>query len=120
MEITVKTLPHNEQRYDTVGDYWIEKGIMLIRVSDMKNEDYAFLVSLHEQIEAYLTFKRGIKEPDIMAFDIEHSDCDDPGSLPDAPYYKEHLFATAIEMLVAEQLNVNWQEYDKAILEVTR
>src|SRR5664280_805781 len=111
MEISIKTIPHNQQRYETVGDYWWdENGNLQIRVSDMGNQDFEYLVAEHELKEAYLCKKRGIKEPDIMAFDIAHPDSDEPGAEPDAPYYKEHMFASAIEMLIAEQLNVNWQE----------
>jgi len=115
MEITVKTLPHNEQRYNTCGDYWIEKGIILVRVSDLKNEDYAFLIAIHEQIEAYLTFKRGIKEPDIMKFDIEFKGEGEPGDSKDAPYRKEHFFATTIERLLAAEIGVDWKDYSDAV-----
>ena len=115
MEISIKTIPHNQQRYETVGDYWWENGNLQIRVSDMGNQDFEYLVAEHELKEAYLCKKRGIKEPDIMAFDIAHPNSDDPGSEPDAPYYKEHFFTEAIERLIAGQLNINWQEYGKAI-----
>ena len=115
MEVDIRTIPHDYQRYETVGDYYIENGKVNIRVSDMGNEDYEFLVAIHEFIEEYLTRKRGIKEEDILKFDIEHGDSEEVGAEPNAPYYKEHLFASAVEMLLAEQLMVNWQEYDKKV-----
>ena len=116
MEIHIKTIPQIEQRYATVGDYWWDKdGSLQIRVSELGNEDMEFLVAIHELTESYICEKRGIKEPDIMAFDIAHIDSDDPGALPDAPYFKEHFFAETIERLIAGQLNINWQEYDKTI-----
>lgn len=49
-----------------------------------------------------------------MQFDLAHLDSDDPGMLPDAPYHKEHILATAIEMLVAQALDIDWDEYEKA------
>ena len=115
MEITVKTIPHDAQRYKTVGDYWVFPGVINVRVSDTGRNDYSFLIAIHEIIEAYLTYKRGIEETKIMAFDIAHSLSEEPGAEPDSPYYQEHLFATAIEMLVAEQLKINWEEYSKAV-----
>ncbi len=42
MDIHIKTVPHKEQRYNTVGDYWIEDRVIQIRVSEMGNEDYEF------------------------------------------------------------------------------
>ena len=87
----------------------------------MGNEDYEFLVAVHELIEQYLCKKRNIKEPDISAFDIEFEknrqpgNEDEPGDDPSAPYRKEHFFATSIERLIAAELGVDWQEYDKKI-----
>jgi hypothetical protein len=118
MEILIKTIPHKDQRYETAGDYWFDGDKIDVRVSDMANDDYAFLVAVHELVELYLTKKKGISEPDIMAFDIAHPDSSEPGAEPDAPYYKEHLFASAIEMLMAGQLGINWQDYDKKIMEL--
>lgn len=122
MKIKIRTISHEKQRYPTVGDY-VERqdGTTIISVSDMGNEDYAFLVALHELIEAHLTKKRGIKEEDISEFDevfeshrIE-GNTDEPGDHVDAPYRKEHFFATSIERLVAGELGIEWNEYDNAI-----
>jgi hypothetical protein len=123
MEIVIMTIPHKEQRYETVGDYW--KGLggsTQIRVSDMDNADYEFLVALHELVEQKLCEKRGIKEEDITAFDIEfennraEDDDSEPGDDPMAPYKKEHLFATGIEKLVAAELGIDWKTYDEKVM----
>ena len=118
MEISVKTLPHDKQRYNTCGDYWFNDGLIHIRVSDMKNEDYAFLVAIHEQIEAYLTQKRGIDEKEITLFDTSYQGEGEPGDAKDAPYRKEHFFATTIERLIAAELNVDWNEYEKTNMSI--
>jgi hypothetical protein len=125
MYIRIKSIPYKEQRYPTCGDYWIDKnGVKQFRVNDMGNEDYHFLVSIHEQIEEYLTQRRGLKESDIMAFDVmfekereegKHAPDDEPGDDPSAPYHHEHVFAETIERLLAIQMDVNWAEYGKAI-----
>lgn len=117
----IKTIPHNEHRYDTVGDYYDKDGKKLFRISDMGNEDYEFLVSIHEQIEEYLTRKRGIKCEDIDKFDMyyenarQEGDITEPGNSPLAPYFKEHQFATSIEKQIADELGVDWEEYDKVV-----
>ena len=73
MKIQLRTIPHTKQKYETCGNYWVDQnGVRQIRVSDMGNEDYAFLVGLHEQIEQHLCLKRGITEESISAFDIAY------------------------------------------------
>ena len=119
MEIHIKTIPHSEHRYPTCGDYWEDSdGVLQIRVSEMGNEDYEYLVAGHELRESYLCKKRGIAEPDITAFDIQF-DKDgkegEPGDDPLSPYRREHFFSTSIERLEAAELNVDWGKYDEAI-----
>ena len=123
MKIQLKTIPHSSQRYETVGDYWVDQnGVRHIRISDMGNEDYEFLVGLHEQIEQHLCLKRGITEESISAFDIAYEanrpegDESEPGDHPDSPYRKEHFFATNIERMIALELGVEFAEYSKAVM----
>jgi hypothetical protein len=115
MRIAIQTIPAIEQRYETLGDYWMDgDGTMQIRVSDMGNEYYEFLCAIHEAIEFMLCRRCGISEPDIMAFDIAHPELHEPGEHPDAPYRKEHNFAQHIEYLIARQMNMDWQDYEAA------
>lgn len=116
MNISIKSIPHNEQRYPTVGDYWeTDSGKIGIVVSKMSDERYEFLVALHELIEMALCKKYGVTFESIDTFDKANLDSDDPGSLPDAPYRKYHEMATAIEMIVAQSLGVDWVEYDSEV-----
>lgn len=119
MKIHMKTIPHENHRYPTVGDWFIHKnGAITIDVSDMKNEDYAFLVAIHEAIEVWLCRKRGVSEEAVNAFDIAYEknrpegDVSEPGDHPDAPYQREHIFATKIERLLAAELGIDWGHYD--------
>ena len=123
--INLKSIPHKEHRYETVGDYFKLFGNWEFRVSKMSNPDYEFLVIFHELIEWYLTQKRGITEKDIKKFDIQyekereqglHSQEDEPGFDKKAPYVKEHTFATKIEKLMAKELGVNWKSYGKEVM----
>lgn len=122
MKIIIKIIPHTKQRYETVGDWKFNKnGNLHINVSDMQNDNYAFLVGLHEMIEAWLCKKRGIKEEDITAFDMnfelnrKKNNIDEPGDSVKSPYHKEHVFATTIEKMVASILTINWNKYSKTV-----
>ena len=123
MKIQLRTIPHTEQRYETVGDWEnLPDGSLRISVSDMGNDDYAFLVAIHEAVEVWLCNKRGITDEAVSAFDIEYEknrpegDESEPGDHPDAPYRKEHFFATNIERMIALELGVDWEKYDKAVM----
>jgi len=120
--INIGIIPHNEHRYETVGDYWYPSSSkMEVRISDMQNEDYEFLVLMHELIEAHLCRKRGIEEPAIKVFDEtfeanrKPGNTDEPGFDPTAPYFKEHCFATFIETQLAEELGIDWEEYSNVV-----
>lgn len=117
MHIEIDTINHCTQRYDTVGDWFYEpeRATMRIKVSSLPDERYEFLVALHELIEQKLCEHDGVSEETVSAYDIAHPESDDPGSEPDAPYRAQHEFATAIEMLVAQRLGVDWKAYDDAV-----
>lgn len=128
MHYSIITIPHSDQRYQTAGDYFLKTQgrakLSCIMVSKMGNEDYEFLIGIHELVEQYLTRKRGIKEEDITAFDLDFENkrmrglvgfTDEPGDDPSAPYQNEHSFATAVERMVAAALGVKWADYEKAI-----
>lgn len=117
--IDVRTRLHKTQRYDTCGNWafrnCIETGDLIVAVSRMRDWRYEALVAVHEIIEALLCKARGISEEAVTAFDKAHPDADEPGDHPDAPYGREHCFATLIERLLATEFGVDWAEYEKAI-----
>ena len=118
-KIIIKTIPDTHQRYNTVGDYYTDKeGNRIFTVSDMDNWKYEFLVTIHELVENALCQSRGISDEMIDAFDISfekerlsNPDIGMPGDATNAPYFKEHQFATKIEKMMAEELGVNWEKY---------
>lgn len=119
MKITIDTIPHSAQRYDTIGDWLFdEEGNMHITVSDMGNRNYEFLIGIHEAIEAWLCRENGVSDEEVTAFDIEfeknrvEGNKDEPGDDPDAPYRSCHFFATSIERLLSQMLNVDWNKYE--------
>jgi hypothetical protein len=126
LNIVAKTIPHKTHRYETVGDYFRDpKGVQQFRVSDMGNKDYEFLVLLHELVESHLCQKRGIAEEKITEFDkwFEQArdmgmiyDDDEPGTHPNSPYLREHMFAMMIERAMAREIGIDWEQYNKTVM----
>lgn len=133
--VNIKKIPHNQQRYETPGDWWfrdsVESGekILEIRVSDLGNEDWEQCIAFHEYFEALVATKNGISEKEICAFDIKyeeereaclHSPDDEPGMDKNAPYRKEHQFATGVELILASCLGVVWEDYNKKVVSLSK
>lgn len=121
MKITIRTIPHREQRYPTCGDWqFVEPNHLLISVSDMGNDDYAFLVGIHEAIEAWIAVKRSGPEVEkaLDAFDMAYEDARkdgdviEPGDDAKCPVYLEHQVATGVERILAGLLGVDWNTYN--------
>lgn len=125
MRYTIESRDKSLMRYPTAGDYYKVGDNMFVDICSQKTEDYEFCIMIHELIEEYLTRKRGIKEEDIMMFDLLfenereeglHSEQDEPGYDMRAPYRKEHIFAENIERLIAQELDVDWVQYTNDLI----
>lgn len=128
MRIVIDTLPHAEQRYETGGD-WFEDpdGTWRIRVSELPTktalfpEKFAFLVAFHELVEMALCKSAGVTEKQVDSFDLTYAGSFvEPGDDIEAPYYRQHQMATALERTMAAQLDVDWNEYEAAINDLGR
>jgi hypothetical protein len=113
--LTVRVVPHTEQRYETVGD-WIpgdpENGRPHeIIVSQTGDEDANIVCALHELIEFWLCRKHGVEETKVSEFD-KAFDGEDPGADEDAPYHDEHMAATGIELSFLTMIGKPIKEYD--------
>lgn len=121
LPVAIETIAPADHRYSTAGDYWLEDGKLVIKVSAMSDPRYSFLVALHELVEASLVRARGIPIEAIDDFDVAYEakrkdgDNSEPGDSPAAPYHREHVFATKIEKLMAKELGVDWKTYDAAV-----
>lgn len=122
MNVVVESIPHQEQRYPTVGDWqWGPGKSLTIRVSKLSNWRYGALVAIHELIEAVLCEHAGITTEQVDAFDMKfeaerpEGSIDEPGDHPDCPCRRQHAFSSAIERLLAEELGVDWKAYEDEV-----
>ena len=123
MATIIKYIDKEEHRYPTPGDYFLnDDGNTIINVTKFSNEDFSFLVAVHELIEEYLTRRQGIDEPMIKEFDVAfeeerslglHKSTDEPGMDKRSPYREQHKFATKIEKLICKEMGYSWKEYEE-------
>lgn len=120
--IAVRVIPHAEQRYPTVGDYWQEAdGTWQIRISRMSDPRYEMLVLIHELHELRWALDHGVTMEEIDDFDIAFEkaraagDEDEPGDDPRCPVYEGHQQATAVERVAAALMGVDWNTYAEAV-----
>lgn len=130
MKLDFKIIPHEEQAYPTVGNYYLSKGVWRFRVSWMKDKRYCWLVLMHEFIEWGICQLTGVKGKAIDRFDVAyekrrragevnaHCGCrikDEPGDDIHAPYHDAHGVASECERLIAKCLGVDWVKYDETV-----
>lgn len=124
MKIVIETIPHDQQRYPTCGDWWFdEDGTLQIRVSEMNSAPSEGAVAIHELVEVFLcsrglTMSKDQREAlvaEVDKFDKEYEGDlvdEEPGDDPHAPYHKEHSIATSVERILCAFLGVSWGEHD--------
>lgn len=115
--IIIETVPPDKMRMEAYresgcGDWFRdENGDVRIQVAsngDVWENEEAFLVALHETIEARLCHKDGVTQADVDAFDAAFAGTEQPGDDPKAPYQRQHRAAMLIEHLMATFLG-NWR-----------
>lgn len=126
MNITIRTIPHSDQRYKTPGDWLFDKdGDIQIFVSATGDWREEMLVAFHELREVLVCKHRGISQQAVDDFDMiyeeerkegRHGPECEPGNDPKAPYFIEHQAATQAERALAYDLDVIWDEYANHIL----
>jgi hypothetical protein len=115
MLIDILPIPHEHQRYDTAGDWFVKDGLLHIRPSSLSDDRHTFLLGLHELVEAVLCLKCGITQDQVDEWDETHKDLPEPGDSSAAPYHRQHVIASVVEQLAAELLGVDWNEYSAAV-----
>lgn len=122
MNINIETIPHEQHRYTTVGDWWFdEQGNLQIRVSDLGDWRKEALIAVHELVEVLMCKHDGVSTESVDAFDKAFEtnraadNEDEPGDEPDAPYVRQHCIATGVERILAAQLGVAWKPYEQQL-----
>lgn len=130
MKILIKTIPHSEQRYETVGDwYFTDPDTLIIPVTDTGNWKYDMAVAVHELVEVLLCKSDGIEQKVCDRFDMKyeserehgkHDWKDEPGDDPKSPYHKQHGLASSVERMLIAEFGENWKKYEDKILSFSR
>lgn len=138
MKIVIETIPHEKQRYPTVGDWVFEKEwpagemptggkviaqqeVLRIKVSDLGDWRKEALIAVHELIEVLICKHDGVSQEQVDKFDIAFEKArkpgndDEPGDDNNAPYRRQHCIATSVERLLAVHLDVRWNDYADAV-----
>lgn len=122
--ITIQVIDHKDQRLGQPGDWYFvnDKGEitdegehLVVKVSDLGDWRYNFLLGRHEMDEAMLCKFRGITVKQVDDYDARPAaDEDDPDSFsgyPGAIYQQDHNDALAAEWVMARALKVRWEAY---------
>lgn len=119
--LNLKSVPIESQRYRSIDDWFDPKittdGFIKFAtvVGNTGNWKYDLLVLYHALTEQILCYDRKISDKKVTEFDLAHIDHENPGELENAPYHKEHMIANDVESIMANALEINWTDYEKAI-----
>jgi hypothetical protein len=121
-EIYLRSIPHKEQRYETVGDWFeLPNGVIAIRTSELSDWRKEFLILVHELVEWGLCKHAGVTQAQVDKFDKKYEKEQDEvelGDLKNAPYRKQHCLATAVERMLAAELDVPWNDYEEELIKL--
>lgn len=124
MKIVIETIPHEQHRYTTVGDWFYDAdGALQIKVSKLSDWRREMLVAVHELVEVLICKHDGVTQDIVDRFDAkefnyaEHPD-EEPGDDPSAPYKRQHCIATGVERILAAALHVDWKPYEEELTEL--
>lgn len=115
MKIEIKSIDPLLNRYPTAGD-WYELGDGTLRITTPDwegNRDGAFLVAIHELVEAYLCQRDDVTEEVVTHWDKTHPHLDEPGDHNECPYNRQHCVAMRIERTLASAMGISWHAHDR-------
>ena len=118
MNITIKIVDPKDMRPEVDGNdwFWETNGDLQVQIAPMSDWRYEVLLAIHETVEAIMCKHNSVSQQSVDAFDTEYdkthtTDCN-AGDDPQAPYKREHCFATAVERILCAELDVDWKTYD--------
>lgn len=114
--------PQEYQRYPTVGDWQLAPlaegdAELTITVTQMPDQLMSWPIVIHELAEALLCHAAGITTQQVDDWDIRGGGKGDPepGSLPGAPYFAQHMQACKFEDAMVEYLDLDPEDYADAL-----
>jgi hypothetical protein len=128
-ELHFKVIPHAEQHYNTIGDYFTNGAVEEFRSSDLGDNTAELAVFIHELVERHWNELHGITTEASEEFDAQFEDkasqglvpADvEPGDDPASPYYRGHQIATVVERVFTELFGLDWQKYEAAMMKLWR
>ena len=103
-------------RYGNLGDWYDpNNGNRLVVVADLPDSDMRLALAIHEIVEQHLCIKNGVPADAVDKWDAGYTGDGDPGSEPQAPYFKEHIAALIVEHAVCDALGIKWGRYEEAL-----
>lgn len=123
MKCVINTIPAEQMRYPTVGDWfytWEAEGtvahkITNIKVARMADWRYEACVAVHELVEQLICEQNDVSDKDVDNYDKTHEESGDEPDIPGSPYRKAHWTAYIIEMILSEALGLSWTKYSEAL-----
>jgi hypothetical protein len=127
-DIKIAFVPLEKMRYESLGDYFYKDGILHFKIVDTGNPVFNKIILCHELIEQTLTEAKGIKEEQILKYDLEFENLrkagkvgedDEPGEGKGSPYRREHILAEIVERMMLNHLDQKtFSEYTELITKV--
>ena len=127
MNIDIQFIPHEEQRFTTIGHWYVIDDTVHIEISREIEWKYKFAVLFHELIEVGMCLAAGITTEECDKFDalfeFEYSMGLWPKSVEAGfdkrcPYRKGHIWGSRFERVVIFLLGASWRDYNAACLEL--
>ena len=120
MNIQMNVIPHQQQRYDTAGDWRldVEKDTLVINISFLGDWKMEACLGIHELIEAIRCMADRVDQNLVDQWDLNFKGKGEPGDDPAAPYHRQHVQASIVERTLARQLGVDWQRYEQKLEEL--
>ena len=120
MNVQMNVIPHQQQRYDTAGDWQldVEKDTLVINISFLGDWKMEACLGIHELIEAIRCMADRVDQNLVDQWDLNFKGKGEPGDDPAAPYHRQHVQASIVERTLARQLGVDWQKYEQKLEEL--
>ena len=120
MNVQMNVIPHQQQRYDTAGDWQldVEKDTLVINISFLGDWKMEACLGIHELIEAIRCMADRVDQNLVDQWDLNFKGKGEPGDDPAAPYHRQHVQASIVERTLARQLGVDWQRYEQKLEEL--